>query len=204
VYRRTRHAFFHFDILSHPSRWPNVAQWPMVRPSSHGDLLIPLFRHVLNASGKADPLQITHAISTMVCAFVGGHTSADEIVPDGTPEPVQRALAFIRRRLDEAGAAPLSLAEIANEACVSPEHLCRIFKASTGSTPAALVRRERVDRAAVLLARSNYSIAEIATQTGFANEFHLSRRFKAERGITPSSYRSQSRSGGGDPREILP
>ena len=46
-----------------------------------------------------------------------------------------------------------------------------------------------LDRAATLLVRSNYSVAEIAQMCGFSDMFHFSRRFHAHFGVPPSDYR---------------
>ena len=47
----------------------------------------------------------------------------------------------------------------------------------------------RLSRAAVLLQRSNASLAEVADATGFANAYHLSRRFRAAYGVPPGRFR---------------
>jgi transcriptional regulator GlxA family with amidase domain len=58
-----------------------------------------------------------------------------------------------------------------------------------------MVRRVRLDRAATLLAHSNYTIAQVAEMCGFANPFHFSRRFKEAFGQSPSEVRVNIRRG---------
>ncbi|RYG88668.1 MAG: AraC family transcriptional regulator, partial [Alphaproteobacteria bacterium] len=116
------------------------------------------------------------------------------------PEAVARAMAFIAARLEEQPSDPLPLDAIARAAYVSPEHLCRLFKTHTRHTPAETVRLIRLDRAAVLLARTNFSVGEIATLCGFPSQFHFARRFKEAFGQTPSDLRRAIASGlGGVP-----
>ena len=65
------------------------------------------------------------------------------------------------------------------------------------------VRLARLDRAATLLARSNYSIGEIAAMCGFASPFHFSRRFKESYGEPPRALRDRVRAGAVSPEPRL-
>jgi len=93
----------------------------------------------------------------------------------------------------------MSLAELAGVACVTPEHLCRLFKSALCHSPVETVRLARLDHAAMLLVRSNYAIGEIAALCGFANPFHFSRAFKAAFGEAPTELRRRTFGG-----EIVP
>lgn len=79
----------------------------------------------------------------------------------------------------------LSLAKIAAIVEMSPFHFARLFKQSTGLAPHQFVIRCRVERARELLMRGDRSIADIATEVGFANQSHLTRHFKHIVGVTP-------------------
>ena len=72
----------------------------------------------------------------------------------------------------------LSLAEIAREACLSPFHFHRSFRAFFGETPHQFVVRLRLDRAADRLRRTNSSVTDIALAVGFESPAHFSRAFK--------------------------
>jgi transcriptional regulator GlxA family with amidase domain len=65
------------------------------------------------------------------------------------------------------------------------------------------VRLARLDRAATLLARSNYSVAEIARMCGFGDAFHFSRRFKAAYGQSPLQMRRALQNGATPPLSPL-
>ena len=58
-----------------------------------------------------------------------------------------------------------------------------------GRSPAETVRLARLDRAAILLARSNYTVGEVAALYGFASPFHFSRAFKDAYGLPPTEVR---------------
>lgn len=193
--RRTRHAFFHFDIRQFPSNWPPMEQWPLVRLPAQEDILRPLFRHLLTWSMKGDKSLQLLTVMHMVTAFVRGETATADLPRDPLPDATERAWAYLCRRLEEDPSAPITLDEMADAAYVTREHLCRLFKASTGHSPAEAVRLARLDRAAVLLARSNYSIGEIAHLCGFSSPFHFSRRFKEAFGASPRELRNRFQSG---------
>ncbi len=200
--RRTRHAFFHFDILSIPASWPPVVSWPFVRKPRDGDILRALFRYLLTPGRKQEaPWRI--AVTQMLAAFVHGEYDSGDVPRESLPAPVDAALRHIQRRLDGDPASHISLAELARAAKVTPEHLCRLFRTTTGLSPAATVRMARLDRAVVLLARSNHLIGEIAEMCGFGSQFHFSRRFTQAFGCSPTTMRKRINAGETPPLPLL-
>jgi len=101
---------------------------------------------------------------------------------------VRRAARFIRDNHQQ----PLTLAEMAAVADLSPFHFLRVFKAATGQTPYRFLTKVRVDRARRHLARSELSITEIAHLCGFASPARLTAAFRSETGMSPSGYRAAS------------
>jgi AraC-like DNA-binding protein len=193
--QRTRHAFFHFEIEAVPAHWPPVENWPLVRVAEEGDILRPLFRHFLTWHERGDLGLDKLTMQHMLAAWVQGQTATRDVPHDTLPEAVERVQKYLQGRLEVEPAASISLSEMAQQACLSREHLCRVFKEATGRTPAQTVRLARLDRAATLLARSNYSINEIARLSGFVSPYHFSRQFKAAFGVAPTSLREHIRSG---------
>ena len=204
VRRRTRHGWFHFHLVGEtPSEWGPPSQWPTLRiPQSESDLLPTLFRQLISAGPSQGDLPIP--IATRLLAVSVLATFVAENIGQGSgvetpqyPDPVTRAMTFIATRLEEHPADPLPLDEIARVAFVTPEHLCRLFQAYTKHTPAATVRLLRLDRAAVLLARTNYSVGEIAALCGFPSQFHFARRFREAFGQSPTELRREVADGRG-------
>lgn len=201
--RRTRHAYFHFDLPCLAADWPSVESWPLARQPEEGDILRPLFRHVLTWAGRGDSIACRSATLALLAAFVTGEYATGEPLRDPLPEAVARVWAYIQNRLEEDTAARIDLAELAGVAYVTPEHLCRLFKNATGWSPVETVRLARLDRAAVLLARSNYSVGEIAALCGFSSPFHFSRRFREAFGQSPRDLRKAIQAGGVPPAPRL-
>lgn len=100
----------------------------------------------------------------------------------------RRAVRLAREYLAAHFAENPSLAALAAIAGLSPFHLLRLFRAETGMPPHAWLTRLRVVRARKLLA-SGRAIADVAAETGFADQSHLTRCFKALVGVTPGVYR---------------
>ena len=85
----------------------------------------------------------------------------------------------------------LSLAEIAREACLSPFHFHRSFRACFGETPHQFVIRLRLDRAADRLRRTDFPVTDIALAVGFESPAHFSRAFKTRFDCSPQAYRKK-------------
>jgi AraC family transcriptional regulator len=85
----------------------------------------------------------------------------------------------------------MSLDAIAAVACLSPFHLARNFKCTTGISPHQFVIRRRIQRGRELVAKSKMNLAEIALVVGFNNQAAFTTRFVREIGISPAAYRRQ-------------
>ena len=98
---------------------------------------------------------------------------------------LQQAIDYIHAHLER----DLSLAEIAQVVNISPTYFASLFKRTTGISPHKYVVQLRVERAKLLLSKTNLAIADIALQVGFSNQSHLTRHFKRLTGATPKQFR---------------
>ncbi len=113
-------------------------------------------------------------------------THLDRLAPS-TPEGRDPGLArLVRDRLD--GDAP-SLERLARDLGTHPSHLVRVFRREYGLPPHRYVVGRRLDRARRLLL-DGMPIAEVAVETGFHDQSHLTRHFRALLGTTPGAFRS--------------
>jgi len=85
---------------------------------------------------------------------------------------------------------PLGLRTVASTAGVHAVHLARCFRKFKGCTIGEYVRMLRVEHAARRIAGSDDPLVEIALETGFADQSHLSRVFKLHTGMLPGEFRS--------------
>jgi AraC-like DNA-binding protein len=88
----------------------------------------------------------------------------------------------------------LTLKEIAAVVELSPYHLLRVFHSTVGLTPHDFLTQTRVEKAKRLLCLGN-TISDTAMDTGFVDQAHFTRRFKAIVGVTPGQYRPRRISG---------
>lgn len=202
-HRRTRHAFFHFQITQLPPDWPPVDEWPVLLPMPDDDILRHLFRHLMVWLNNSTPAHNLATVEHMLLTFTTGHVENQYIPANQWPDAIERVTNFVFKQLDEDTTADLSLKVLADVACVTPEYLCRIFRQHMQLSPAEMVRHARLDLAKTMLTRSNYSLNEISESCGFANAFHLSRLFKEAFGQTPSEVRKRVRSGATPPLPLL-
>jgi AraC family transcriptional regulator, arabinose operon regulatory protein len=106
-------------------------------------------------------------------------------------EPVRQALDYLRRNF----AKPLSVAELARTAGLSPSHFSALFRAATGGGVVEYTKRLRMARARELLMTSSRDIGDIAEAVGYTDAFYFSRQFRTVHGCSPSDYRAAHREG---------
>lgn len=99
---------------------------------------------------------------------------------------LKRVQNYIRSHIEE----PITLDDLAREACLSPFHFSRAFKNATGLSPVQFITKEKIDISKKLIIENKCSLAEIALATGFSSQDQFIRSFKKVVGITPGSYRT--------------
>jgi len=103
------------------------------------------------------------------------------------PTRLRGLLAGVAERLDKR----LAVAALAGEAGMSARTFTRLCAREFGETPAALVRRVRLDEARRLLEQTTLPLKTIAQRVGVGNESTLWRLFDRTLGVTPTEYRSR-------------
>ena len=83
----------------------------------------------------------------------------------------------------------LSTDQLAEIAGFSKFHFTRLFKEFTGVSTHEYLTKKRIEAAENLLSKPEYSITEVAMQSGFNSLSTFTRVFKAEKGMTPTAYR---------------
>ncbi|BAN49984.1 putative AraC family transcriptional regulator [Metapseudomonas resinovorans NBRC 106553] len=83
----------------------------------------------------------------------------------------------------------ISVAELAQVACLSPSHFHAQFKSSLGLTPHQYLLKSRLDRAARLLRESEQPLVRIAEECGFSSQSALTTAMRRYLGLTPKRLR---------------
>jgi AraC family transcriptional regulator len=165
------------------ARSPAVAQLTSLVRTALPDAT-PLGRLTLESLGHA-----------LAVAVVREHARTRAPAAGTGRDPAQlsgRQLDAVLRLIEDDLAAPLTLADLAAVAHVSPFHFARLFRASTGVSPHQYVVQRRVDRARELLVRTAVPLPEVAARCGFADQSHLARQVRRHLGLTPGALRAQA------------
>lgn len=72
--------------------------------------------------------------------------------------------------------------------CMDQKQLYRKLKQLTGETPVSFIRKQRLQRAAVLLKQERFTVSEVMYQVGFSSASYFSRSFAKEFGVLPKEY----------------
>ncbi|AOE86846.1 helix-turn-helix transcriptional regulator [Pseudomonas sp. TCU-HL1] len=83
----------------------------------------------------------------------------------------------------------ISVAELAQVACLSPSHFHAQFKDCVGLTPHQYLLKTRLDRAARLLRESEQPLVRIAEECGFSSQSALTTAMRRYLGLTPKRLR---------------
>tara|TARA_B100000609_G_C17095514_1_gene371652 strand:- start:51 stop:824 length:774 start_codon:yes stop_codon:yes gene_type:complete len=131
----------------------------------------------------SDPIGTHGRLCLMLAEFLSDAQPARE--PDLRFEPV---FAYIQHNL----AKQIRLRDLAALVHLELTYFSHLFKNHTGLSPSQYIIRRRVHAAQMHLAESDLPLSEIALQTGFYDAYHLSRTFKKQLGLTPSTYRKMN------------
>ena len=85
----------------------------------------------------------------------------------------------------------LSIEALARRVNLSPRHFRRLFTASLGTSPAALIEGLRLDEARRHLTAPGATVALVAERVGFRSADSFRRAFERRFGIAPSAYGSR-------------
>lgn len=105
------------------------------------------------------------------------------------PDPVGKVCRHLQRHSET----DFSLDALAGIACLSPGHLCAVFKSSTGMTLTEFQNRHRVLQAKKRLASRYARVNEVALEVGFGSLSQFNRSFRKYAGQSPSEFREHCR-----------
>jgi AraC family transcriptional regulator len=152
----------------------------------------PVVRSVLAGLTRAMAAGVDELYAESSATFLSAHllshygTGAPGRIAAGREDArVQTAVEFMRDSLH----LPVSLADIAASAGLSPYHFLRVFRAATGVPPHRFLTRMRIDAARRRLEDSGLSVTEIALMCGFSSASQFSTAFRREIGVAPRTYR---------------
>lgn len=103
---------------------------------------------------------------------------------------LSRITACIEDNLDDSEFSVQRLSEVLD---IPSKQLYRKVKNIVGLTPVEYIRKIRLNNAAILLQKGNFSIAEVMYMVGFSNASYFSKCFHQQFGLSPKNYVEQQK-----------
>jgi transcriptional regulator GlxA family with amidase domain len=107
-------------------------------------------------------------------------------------------LLAVVQRMEETVETPMTCAELARQAGVSPRQLERLFSKYLGHSPTRHYLSVRLERARFLLLQTSMPILSVAMACGFVSASHFSKSYSEHFGCTPSAERRGRTPGSSD------
>jgi len=164
---------------------------PLILPASAGAKLVRLMaklRELNMAIAQGDLVALAR------CQAVGFHVldillQYAEVRQTAPPDPYLRRLLPVVYHVEACLDKPISINELARQACLSPSRFHSVFKRLFGVAPMNYVMNSRIRLAQRLLISSSRPINEVAALAGFASPYYFSRAFRRHLKTTPTAFR---------------
>jgi AraC-like DNA-binding protein len=105
--------------------------------------------------------------------------------------PPARHLLRAKDLADARYAEPITIADMARAARLSPAHFSREFRRTFGESPHQYLLTRRLERAAALLRTTDWSVARICFAVGWQSVGSFTTSFGRMFGVSPTTYRAK-------------
>lgn len=164
------------------------SQIPVVSPGLNESLLT-LIRKILDHVRSATPgyHQVISGITLEILGLLHALCKTKGQNHDVDEQAIEIAKFYLRENLEST----LDMQQLMKELPMSYSKFRKMFKESTGESPAQYHLNLRLDKARELLNTTNLNVTEVAYNLGFESVFYFSKLFKKKNGISPKSYRAK-------------
>lgn len=148
------------------------------------------FQNLLSYAGAevarygGDPL-LARALGGVLIRALHLRLFGEDRPPRSGPLDLERLDGYIAEHLSRR----ITVAELAQVACLSPSHFHAQFKDRVGLSPHQYLLRQRLDRAARLLRETDLPLVGVAGECGFSSQSALTTAMRRYLGLTPGSLR---------------
>jgi transcriptional regulator GlxA family with amidase domain len=183
--------------LDAPEMRPSTPLCFFERTYRHDKVLTPVLRHLRGALARRQKdrgwlnEQLHHLVQRLLQVHqkVAKEVETLPYLRAATREELYRRLHRAKDYITALFEQPLTLDEMAQAACLSPNHFLRTFKQAFRQTPHQYLTQLRIERAKTLLTHTDHSITEICFAVGFESLGSFSWLFRRRVGIAPEGYR---------------
>lgn len=199
------------SIFFQPAKGDDILEYPEAKPpaaTNNQGLYLPHYLPESPASGLQEPFHQMHQLCLRRSASRDPHTKrlldwqtrtlldqillqlATAFAPRSPSLAQPAAIRRVIRALTRYPERPYSQAEMAELSGLPASTLNRQFRKATGWSIKQYQTRLRIQRVRQILRdEPETGLMAIAERTGFYDEFHLSKTFKQQMGLTPSEFR---------------
>lgn len=136
--------------------------------------------------------ELSKCLAKIETAILSKYPGLEKTVDDNYTPSSEEIVELIKTYIHENYKSVVDFGEMAKNLGFSQPYLTKVFSKHVGKNPSTYLKEYRINVAKQLLADKANSLSAISEQTGFADQFHLSKSFKAVTGMSPSEYRQQS------------
>lgn len=154
-----------------------------IRPVFHDPRLAGHFNRLFYTLTACEDRHFRLAVDEALLSLSGAVTQ----IPRREPGLANDVIHLARERMDDDPASPITLAEMASAAGLSPFQLLRGFSRRMGITPHGYLMQRRLGLARQRIVQG-CSLAEAAADAGFADQSHMTRLFVRSFGYTPGLF----------------
>lgn len=141
--------------------------------------------------GWEQVVQASLVSAVVALARVCGSIDAGDARDQGAAAQVRRAVRHVEQHFRE----PLSLADVAAVAHLSPHWFSEQFRRTTGQSFQSYLKRRRLQFARALLDSTDLGVTEVAHAAGFNDPSYFGRAYRAQYGVPPSRRVERSPAG---------
>lgn len=134
-------------------------------------------------SGSCCIMELLYSISRAWMDSAFSHSQMD--ISSSMHEKTDQILSYLHTSYGK----KISSSDIEDQFSMNFDYLNRIFKKRTQRTIFAYLNNIRLEQARQLLLTTHLPVREIASRTGFSDEYYFSRVFKKELSVSPARYR---------------
>lgn len=187
-------VLFRDEFLSGPGglpprmRWPPLEASPLLRPSSAGlRRVMRVLDGIEDEYGEPSETQ-AFALRSLLSVLL---LECARMSPDEAEAPFSSLSREFGLLVLDRISARTTVQDCARQLGVTPGHLYDTVVAQTGTSPGEIVRGSLLREARRLLAGTDLTCEQIATELEFSSASYFSRFFKREAGVGPSEYRAR-------------
>ncbi|MDJ1008163.1 MAG: AraC family transcriptional regulator [Paracoccaceae bacterium] len=151
--------------------------------------LIELLERASNGRDAHAPAELHH-LAGLVSVWLKRRAAEAETDTGPRERAADRLVAAYTALVERDFRRPRGVADYAADLGITPTHLSRACRATSGRSALALLIDRRLYEARRLLRDTDRPVQNIAADTGFGSPAYFSRAFRAETGASPSEFRN--------------